>query len=372
MKICILLPSLVGGGAEKLHILLAKEWIKHGNKVSFLILDDHKVAGTLKSTIPEECCIDVIGEKKIRKTLMPIKRYLQKSKFDIFLVPMWPMTIIAVLASFLSKSRSKIIISDHTNLTASRSSELKVSLLVLRLTIAIFYRFADAIIAVSIGVKEDISKLGLLNKQPISVVYNPPALISPRKKSTDYPPIKLGWKPKFQYKILGVGSLIKQKNFFNLIKAFSLLPKPIKDNSQLIILGEGIERDNLEKLIEELALKDQIFLPGFIIDPRPWFSSADLFVLSSDWEGFGIVLVEAMQSKLPIVSTNCNSGPAEILNNGEYGHLVPCNNPRALSEAICESLVKDHDLEKLFSRSLDFSLEKSSQDYLKIFLKTLN
>lgn len=372
MKICILLPSLVGGGAEKLHILLAKEWIKRGNEVSFLILDDKKVAGTLKSTIPKECSIEVIGEKRIRKTLTPITRYLKKTKFDIFLIPMWPMTVIAIIAAFFSKTKSKIIISDHTNLTASRETELKVSLILLRFTIAIFYRFADAIITVSRGVQNDISKLGLLDKKLITVIYNPPALMPEMEKQYNNPLIELGWKPKFKNKILAVGSLIKQKNFSNLIKAFSLMPKSIRDNSQLIILGEGIERKSLEKLITDSSLEEQISMPGFVIDPKPWFLSADLFVLSSDWEGFGIVLVEAMQSKLPIVSTNCDSGPSEILNNGEYGYLVSCNNPKELSLGICKSLDKDHDLEKLFHRSQDFSIKKSSQDYLNVFMKTLN
>lgn len=362
----------MAGGAEKLHILLAKEWIKHGNEVSFLILDDQKVAGTLKSTIPKECPIEVIGEKKIRKTLIPITWFLKKTNFDIFLVPMWPMTVVAVIATFFSRTKSKIIISDHTNLTASRDAELKVSLTLLRFTIAIFYRFADAIITVSKGVQTDISRLGLLDKKLISVIYNPSALMTEMEERYNNPLNELGWKSKFKYKILAVGSLIKQKNFSNLIKAFSLMPRAIRDNSQLMILGEGIERKSLENLIAVSSLKEQISLPGFIIDPKPWFLTADLFVLSSDWEGFGIVLVEAMQSKLPIVSTNCDSGPSEILNNGEYGCLVSCNNPKELSIGICKSLVKEHDLEKLFHRSQDFSIKKSSQDYLNVFWKTLS
>ncbi|MDA7562981.1 glycosyltransferase [Gammaproteobacteria bacterium] len=370
MKICILLPSLVGGGAEKLHIWLAKEWIHHDHEITFLVLDDQKVAGTLKTIIPKKCCIHVLGQKKIRRSLFPIINYLRKSKFDIFLVPMWPMTVVAVIAKFFSRSKLKIIISDHTNLTASRESELKVPLIILQLTIMIFYRFADAIIAVSNGVQNDISTLGALKKNLISVIYNPPAL-NQLDSYTDLSQTNLGWNSKYKHKILGVGSLIKQKNFSNLIQAFFLMPKSIREDSQLIVLGEGIERKALEKLIKDLSLESQISLPGFVIDPKPWFLSADLFVLSSSWEGFGIVLVEAMQSKLPIVSTNCDSGPEEILNNGEFGSLVECDNPKELSLAICKSLNKDHDYEKLFLRSQDFSIEKSSQEYLNIFKKVL-
>ena len=370
MKICILLPSLVGGGAEKLHIWLAKNWIEHGHEISFLILDDHKVAGTLKPMIPDSSQLDVIGEKRLRKTLLPITKYLRKEKVDILLAPMWPMTVIAVIARFLSRSKAKIVISDHTNLSASRQSELKVSRLILSLTIAIFYRLADSIITVSKGVRDDIAALGRISESAINVIYNPPG-ISNVENHRDYSRINLGWQPQFKYKILGVGSLIRQKNFSNLIIAFSLLPVTTREQSQLIILGEGIERKKLEILIQSLSLEDQIFLPGFVIDPAPWFISADLFVLSSSWEGFGIVLVEAMQSKLPIVSTNCNSGPAEILNNGEFGSLVACDNPEALSRAIDESLCCGHDLDKLLARSKDFSLEKAGQDYLDIFSRLL-
>ena len=152
---------------------------------------------------------------------------------------MWPMTVVAVIATFFSRTKSKIIISDHTNLTASRDAELKVSLTLLRFTIAIFYRFADAIITVSKGVQTDISRLGLLDKKLISVIYNPSALMTEMEERYNNPLNELGWKSKFKYKILAVGSLIKQKNFSNLIKAFSLMPRAIRDNSQLMILGRG-------------------------------------------------------------------------------------------------------------------------------------
>ncbi|MBT6045933.1 MAG: glycosyltransferase, partial [Candidatus Scalindua sp.] len=105
-------------------------------------------------------------------------------------------------------------------------------------------------------------------------------------------------------------------------------------------------------------------LPGFVTDPYPWFRSADLFVLSSRWEGFGNVIVEALECGVPVVSTNCLSGPAEILENGRYGKLVPVQDVEALADAIVNSLAGPHDREPLIRRAQDFSVRKISDQYL--------
>ena len=134
-----------------------------------------------------------------------------------------------------------------------------------------------------------------------------------------------------------------------------------------MILGEGDLRPAMERQIAELGLQDRVALPGFFQDPYPWFRSADLFVLSSDWEGFGNVIVEALECGVPVVSTDCPSGPAEILENGRYGRLVPVGDVDALANAIIVTLHETPDRQALMNRAKDFSVDKISDEYLSYF-----
>jgi glycosyltransferase involved in cell wall biosynthesis len=159
--------------------------------------------------------------------------------------------------------------------------------------------------------------------------------------------------------------LAPEKDHESLIKAFALIPKNF--NAKLVILGNGPARADLEALVIQLELEGRVLLPGFIVDPYPWFRSADLFVLSSLREGFGNVIVEALECGLPVVSTNCPSGPAEILEDGRFGKLVPVKDPPALAFAMLESLDSPHDRAMLMRRSQDFSVRKISDEYLAYF-----
>lgn len=369
MKIGIVLSSLKGGGSERLHIELSKHLIESGIEVDFILLNAEKNQTGLHSLLPQSCNVVAINQSRIRSAIFPLQETLNSGCYDFVMVAQWPLTIATYIAFLFSTSKAKIIFTEHTNLSASREDELGVPLFFLKLSIYIFYRFADCIIAVSKGIRDDLYKLGVKNKNKISVIYNPVS-------QEGYTPQKIGpkdisnlWKDDYPIKLLAVGSLKKQKNFPNLIKAFSKLPNAKKSISQLTILGDGIEKTEIQKLILDLNLQDQIILRGFQLDPRPWFDSADLFILSSSWEGFGNVLVEAMQSSVPIVSTDCQSGPREILENGKYGVLVEPNNPGALAEGILNALNKDHDKQALFQRSQEFTTKKASNQYITILKK---
>ena len=159
---------------------------------------------------------------------------------------------------------------------------------------------------------------------------------------------------------------IKQfkKQYLQLIKAFSLLPSNL--NAKLIILGSGQLRDHLISLIGELNLTERVELPGFVHDPSQWYRTADLFVLSSRWEGFGNVIVEALECGVPVVSTR-SGGPTEILNDGAYGKLVPVGDCNALATAMEESFGALHDHELLRNRAQDFSISLISDKYLNYF-----
>jgi glycosyltransferase involved in cell wall biosynthesis len=360
-KISIVLPDLKGGGAERLHLYLANEWVQRGYAVEFLLMRKH---GELLPLLPPEITVVDFGVDRIRQLARPLSKYLKQSRPDVILSAMWPLTSLTVIAWLLSGRHGRLFLSDHNQLSVSCGRELRTSSFFLKILMRLTYPFATGIIAVSQGVKEDLCRLGGFPEARVSVIYNPAAIgCSPHRESREVRE-KL-WGVGFSYHVLSVGTLKEQKDHETLIKAFACLPREL--NAKLTILGEGSLRTKLGSLIAQLGLQSRVCMPGFVIDPYPWFRTADLFVLSSQWEGFGNVIVEALECGVPVVSTDSPSGPAEILENGRYGKLVPVDDADALAEAMLSSLSGKHDRQALINRAKDFSVEKIAEDYLDYF-----
>jgi glycosyltransferase involved in cell wall biosynthesis len=215
---------------------------------------------------------------------------------------------------------------------------------------------------VSQGAAEDLVRLGLSSER-IKVIYNPvvtPELFEKANQSVDHP----WFEPSSPPVILGVGRLEKQKDFPTLIRSFAQVQQ--QRPARLMILGEGKERPYLEALVQELGLGENVALPGFVSNPYAYMARAAIFVLSSLFEGLPTVLIEAMAGGTKVVSTNCESGPAEILSNGQYGKLVAVGDIKGLAEAIISTLESPPDSEALRRRASEFSLEKALTQYRQV------
>ena len=164
--------------------------------------------------------------------------------------------------------------------------------------------------------------------------------------------------------LLAAGRFVEQKDFTNLLRAFALLRE--KRLAKLMLLGEGPLRSRLEKQIQELGLGDDTCMPGFILNHLRYYKKCSAFVLSSRWEGLPGVVLEALACGCPVVSTDCPSGPAEILDHGKYGHLVPVGDSRALAEAMGKALDSLPDPAPLFQRAKQFSVDKAVSNYLSV------
>jgi glycosyltransferase involved in cell wall biosynthesis len=227
-----------------------------------------------------------------------------------------------------------------------------------------FYPWADGIIAVSGGVADDLAQLIKIPRERIQVIYNPivtPELFDKSKALLVHPWFKSGEPPV----LLAVGRLTVQKAFDVLIRAFAQVRKD--HQVRLLILGEGEERTALETMIREYDMEEDISMPGFILNPYPYMAHAAAFVLSSRWEGLPTVLVEAMALGAPIISTDCPSGPREILLDGKYGQLVPVDDPFALAAAIVKSL-QTNELRPPQESWKAFELECVVDQYIHILL----
>jgi glycosyltransferase involved in cell wall biosynthesis len=230
-----------------------------------------------------------------------------------------------------------------------------------------FYPLADAVVACSKGVAEDLVQNMKVPRERVHVIYNPtdPEIEAKAQEPVDHPWFKNSKIPV----ILCVARLAPEKDLPTLIRAFSIVRK--ERPAKLVILGEGSERAKLEALVKELGLEGDVWMPGFVDNPFKFMKRATVFALSSKFEGFGMVIAEALAVGTPVVSTDCPSGPAEILGGGKWGKLVPVGDYEKLAEAILETIENPPDREKLKERGRDFSLDRIGQQYLQLITELL-
>jgi glycosyltransferase involved in cell wall biosynthesis len=360
--ISIVLPNLQGGGAERVAVHLANYWLVQDLHVEFILMERR---GELLDLIDPRIPILDLKALRIRDFILPLRSYFLRRRPSCTLAGLWPLTSAAILAWQLAGRPGSLFVQDHTHLSSACIKELNLSPIYLRCLLRSTYPLATGLMAVSEGVKQDLCRLGGFASDRVQVIYNPVVRGESSPASVEAKPRSEFFGDSFSYHILAVGSFKVQKNFPLLLRAFAKLPVHL--NASLVILGDGALRSELEALVHELNVDKRVFLPGFVLDPAPWYRAADLFVLSSSWEGFANVIAEALDFGLPIVSTDCLSGPAEILDNGRYGRLVPVGDVTALAVAMQASLLNSHDHEALRRRAQDFAVSRIADQYLAYF-----
>lgn len=211
------------------------------------------------------------------------------------------------------------------------------------------------------GVADDMSEFSGLSRNRIRAVPRPvvPAhLFAERPPIPEHPWFRQADTPL----ILSAGALCARKDFETLLRAFARVRanRPCR----LMILGHGNRRENLLSLAAELGVAKDFSLPGFLPEPYPYMAHADLFALTSRWEGLGFVLIEALALGTPVVATDCPSGPREVLAGGRYGTLTPVGDAVALAEAISATLVDPLPRETLRQAARRYEVETSTDAYL--------
>lgn len=357
--IAIFLMDLGGGGAERVMINLAQGFVEHQLTVDLVLV---QAKGPYLSKLPAGINVITLNSSRLLSSLPKLVKYLKEKQPKFLLSALDDTNFIAILAGKIAGNSTKVAVTVHNNL--SRES-LNAPQLKRRLTptfVGWFYPSADYVIGVSKGVTDNLITLGSPPEKTYSI-YNPivsAQLLEQLQEPVDHPWFASGQPPV----ILGVGRLSPQKDFATLIQAFAQVRK--HHQARLMILGEGSKLDHLKGLVQDFNLTEDVAFPGFVDNPYSYMARAGVLVLSSAWEGFGNVLVEAMAAGTPVVSTDCESGPAEILAQGQYGKLVPVGDSQAMAEAILATLTEPANPEPLKQRAMEFSLENSVNQYLRI------
>ncbi|OGZ68547.1 MAG: hypothetical protein A3D35_02290 [Candidatus Staskawiczbacteria bacterium RIFCSPHIGHO2_02_FULL_34_9] len=373
-RIFFLIPVLNGGGAERNIINIIKNL--HNPDYDFTVVTGN-IGGNLESELGKDVKIINMNRSTILGLFLGLKKVLKQEKPDILVSALPHMNTISMMAKSFSFSKTKMVLTEHTtvsSLSTTARSLLKrlVAKIILPNLMRIYYRAADKIICVSEGVKEDLSLIvGKLAQ--MQVIYNP---------VFDESILNLAKEPlgEDQYifecaypVIIAVGRLVKAKDYPNLLNAFKKVLAVKK--ATLLILGEGPEEKYLKNLVTQLKIYNDVVFLGFKKNPYKYMAHSSLFVLSSVREGFGNVIVEAMACNVPVVATNCKSGPGEIINNEVNGLLVEPQNSEALSSAIIKILQNDKFAKSLSDNGLErakyFSIEKSVKEYENVFNKLM-
>ncbi|MPZ44799.1 MAG: glycosyltransferase [Betaproteobacteria bacterium] len=390
--IALLLPSLAAGGVARSVLHLAGAFRNAGHAVDLVLC---KAEGPYIESVPD--AVNVVALRResplvararllrldprgaaelarpallawrpapVQPYLCDLARYLDRVRPDVLLSAKTPTNLLALWARRWSKAHTRVVVAEHTQLSQSIARNHKWRWRYIAPLVGRTYAEADAIVCVSDGVADDLARTARLPRSRLTTIYNPvvtPALAARAAEPPPHPWLEARADPPV---VVAAGRLAPQKNFALLQRAFARLRA--QRPARLLILGEGRERSRLEAAAHELGIAADVALPGHVANPYAAYSRASLFVLSSDWEGLPTVLIEALACGCPVVSTDCPSGPAEILEHGRYGTLVPAGDAVALAQAMARTLDQPPAADMLRRRSEAFTLERSAQRYLEL------
>lgn len=334
-SITLFLPSLRGGGAERVMVNLARGLAERGFKVDLVLA---RAEGPYLSEIPKGVRIVDLKAKRVLYSLPGLVGYLRRERPKAMLSTLNHANIVAIWARKISGIPLRLIIREATTVGMSKKDATTLRGKLMPSMMRLFYPWADGVIAISKGVSEDLIKTIGVPEEKIKVIYNPavtPEIFIKAEESLEHPWFAPGEPPV----ILGVGRLTEAKDFSTLIRSFALVRR--ERPARLMILGEGEKRGELEGLVQEMGLGSDVELPGFVDNPYKYMKRSKVFVISSQWEGLPNVLIQALAIGTSVVSTDCPSGPAEILEGGKWGHLVSVRDKIALARNIFASLEED-------------------------------
>lgn len=355
-RIALFLPDLGGGGAERVTLTLAEGLAERGYPLDLVVAE---ARGALANEVPTAVRLIDLGAPKVVASLPALVAYLRRCRPRVMLSALSHANCVALWARGLARVKTRLIVAEHAALSQVTAHSTSVRSQLLPVLMRWSYRYADGIVAVSNGVADDLATELRIARGQIRVIHNPivtPALLRKAVEPLDHPWYEVGQPPV----ILGVGRLAAEKDFSTLIRAFARVRR--SRAARLMILGDGEERASLESLVRELNLEQDVALPGFTDNPYPYMKRSAAFVLSSRWEGLPTVLVEAMACDTPVVATDCPFGPAEILENGRWGRLVPIGEPVALADSILQTL--NQPVPEIATRAMCFSAGYACERYL--------
>lgn len=337
-RLALFVPTLAGGGAERVMVNLANAAAARGIAVDLVMVV--REGPYLSQVAPQVRVVELQPGGRVLTAIPALASYLRRERPAAMIAALNHANVGAVLARALAgRVPTRVVVTVHNQLSAAGRGAGGESGSVLRALMRRTFPWAHAVVAVSDGVGADVRRVLGLPAERVTTIYNPVVTQAMLRRAEDAPdhPWFAGDGPPV---LASVGRLTEQKDFATLLRAFARLRE--RRACRLLVLGEGSQRAELEGLATDLGLvlgpDGDVDLPGFVENPYAYLGRAAAFVSSSRWEGLPTVHIEALALGTPVVSTDCESGPREILEDGRYGLLVPVGDPAALAAAMAAAL----------------------------------
>ena len=396
-RVAFLLDNLDGGGVQRMALALAGEFARHGYDADVLVC---RSQGELLQAVPPRVRLlalgpggrlatcrlaiasgaylaaavaldQILAHRWLRdaRCLPPLTAYLAAERPTCLISATPRINILAVMAARASGGPTRSIVTERISISAKLADEPELRFRQLIPLMKRSYRLADHVVAVSHELADDVAARLALPRERVLAIHNP--VIGPEFEPATREPLDDPWfAPGAPPVVLSAGRSSDQKDFDTLLRAFADVRR--QRPCRLMILGQQVERsrkrrhEKLLTLADELGVRDDVRLVGFVLNPFPYMTRAAVFALSSRYEGLPGVLIQAMACGTPVVSTACPTGPREILENGRYGPLVPVGDATALGKAILETLADPPARQPLIDRARHFSVERSFARYREL------
>lgn len=358
-NLTLFLASLEGGGIQKATMRLIHEFIKTNIRVTLVVVN---ARGRIKNEIPGDCTLVDLDCQRTRYAIFKLIPYLLSEKPAIAISSQTHLNVLIIFIRLLIGYPKHLIVQEHITFNAEMAIDKRLQERLRPWLIRLFYPFASRFVTVSTAAAKSIHHYAGYKKD-IQVIQNglDIALIHSKAKQL---PSHLWLNNKVPKLIIGMGRLSPQKNFSELLKAFSLLEN--KQNYRLIILGEGPELEKLITISKELDIQDYVDFPGFIENPYSILARADVFILSSKWEGYANVVIEALACGVPVIATDCPGGPSDILADKPFAKIVAVDDPAAMACAIEDMLAARNDKTQIAEYAKRFNIKDIAQQYVDL------
>ncbi len=345
-------------GVDRLIRHLVPSIARRGYPVDVLKIRDH--GPDIEDQLQGVQLID-LKVKHVYSSFPALVRYLKHRRPDVMLTDKDRVNRTAILARAWSRVPTRLVLSSGTTISIDLDNRGAFERWLQKRSMKYLYPYAENIVVTSEGVADDMAEYTGLARQA-----NPSGAVPGRTERTLWFPVAATGSSLVSNRCPACHSGCRRvgaaQGFLTLVRAFARLRA--NQNCRLVILGKGNQRDHLLSVANELGVAKDIDLPGFEPNPYPFMAHAAMLAMSSRWEGLGFVLIETLALGTPVVSTDCPSGPREILDGGRYGRLVPVGDAEKLARAMAETLLNPPPAAFLQEAARPYEIERSTSAYL--------
>lgn len=360
MKVAFLLNNLSGGGAERVVVTLSNKLAQKGHTVDLVLA---RATGPFMASVSSDVRVIELFGRRMLYAIPSLVWILNRKKYDVVISGLDQPNIALLISKWFATSRTKFVVTEHNHPVASNAGAKKLIWRTVRSLRSLLYRHSDHVIAVSQVARQALISNFSVKPENCTAIYNSVDV----KKAMQLASQKIHhkWFDENCKVFVAVGRLTLQKNYPLMLRALKIARRSA--DVRLLILGEGSERPSLKNLVSELGLEESVQLLGFQDNPFSYIGRSSGLLMTSDWEGLPTVLIEAMACGITPVSTDCPSGPSELLGKSEYGYLVPMGDADLFAGAMLEAVNYPKPAKLLTERAQGFSPDRVAQNYENLF-----